>query len=162
MIVASLRHNLARLLRFHGRNSSRLFWPYALLVSAALLVAVQVTMQSSFLRSLTAVDLAAEGFEEVVRAIFLSIVPIYLTTVAAAAALLSAATVRRLRDGGKRLAWGAFPVVAAIGTALMYHETLSTGELMSGWFFGAFFANLLTIGSLITLVVKLNAPTIHR
>ncbi|WP_421760284.1 hypothetical protein [Devosia sp.] len=159
MIVASLRHNLARLLRFHGRDSSRLFWPYALLVSATLLVAVQVTMQSSFQRSLTAVDFATVDFGEFVRAIFLSMIPLYLAAVSAAAVLLSAAIVRRLRDGGKHLAWGALPLVPAIATPLLYNETLSTDEVVTGWFFATFFANLLTIGFLITLVVKLNAPT---
>ncbi|HEX5184179.1 MAG TPA: DUF805 domain-containing protein [Allosphingosinicella sp.] len=32
MIVASIRHNLANLLRFSGRESRALFWPYALVI----------------------------------------------------------------------------------------------------------------------------------
>jgi hypothetical protein len=44
-LTASVRHNLASLLDFRGRDASRLFWPYALTPIAVLVVVPMIALQ---------------------------------------------------------------------------------------------------------------------
>ena len=147
---------LANLLSFRGQDLSQLFWPYSLLVGAALVVAWIVAAQSIVQGAIASVVL-----ETASPSVVSTIVPFYLGWVVAAVALLGAATTRRLRDANKSPAWGILPIVGATANALFITEAFSNDEVMNPLFFGTFGVTLFTAVSLITLVVKLNAPTIR-
>src|SRR4051812_2739119 len=129
MILASLRHNLAHLMRFSGRDSRRTFWPYAiaivLLDMAAMAASMLPIMADSFARmqrfaiehpDQTIVEsgpgyysIQVQGYHPELmpdmRSFFAIIAVVGIVTL-----LLLGAVARRLHDRGLRGWWGLMPL----------------------------------------------------
>ena len=125
MILASLRHNLANLFRFSGRESRALFWPYAiaiflLSVAAYIMLFVPIVMDM-MTRTMAYAQAHPEGFPktapgqppvlppELLPDFSRMAIPSALVGIAAIL-LLAAAVVRRLHDRDKTGWWGALPL----------------------------------------------------
>ena len=148
-LSASVRHNLARLLEFRGRDPSRLFWPYALTVIAVLVVVPMVALQVV----LVPVVMAEPSLEPT------SLLPFYFGWLVLTAVLLGAAVSRRLRDANQSALWGLYPLIVAALNGVFLQLALTAEDIPNAWFFGSFGANLLTLILLIMLIVKLNDRT---
>lgn len=134
MIFASIRHNLANLLRFSGRESRALFWPYAIalfLLSIAAYILLFVPVMMDMMTRIAAyaqahpegLPKAAPGqppmlppelMPDVGRMVFPS-----AAIGVAVILLLAAAVVRRLHDRGKPGWWGALPLPFKLFSLLM-------------------------------------------
>jgi uncharacterized membrane protein YhaH (DUF805 family) len=174
MIFASIRHNLANLFRFSGRESRALFWPYAIgifLLSVAayilLFVPVMIDMMS---RAVAYAQAHPEGLPkgapgqppvlppELMPDFSRMMIPSALVGVVAIL-LLAAAVVRRLHDRGKSGWWGALPLPfklfgiaiapAVAKTATTYPPTSSPLSLLSS------LNGLCSLGATIVLIVML-------
>src|SRR5947209_12409581 len=137
MIFTSIRHNLANLFRFSGRESRALFWPYAIAVFLAamaagilLFIPVMTDMMTRIMDYARAhpegLPRAAPGQPpvlppELMPDMSMMAVPMLIVNVAMIL-LLAAAAVRRLHDRDKTGWWAALPlpfhiVAAVIGPA---------------------------------------------
>jgi uncharacterized membrane protein YhaH (DUF805 family) len=112
----SIRHGLANLARFSGRDDRATFWPYAgmvagLLVIGTALVAVPVAMSVSA-RAATAaqVPLQIGGYHPELMSDFGSLLGGMSIIVALAIVLLAAAITRRLHDVNRRGFWALLPL----------------------------------------------------
>ena len=134
MILTSIRHNLANLFRFSGRESRALFWPYAIaifLLSVAAYIALFVPIVMDMMtRTMAYAQAHPEGLPkaapgqppvlppELMPDFGRMAIPSMLVSLAAIL-LLAAAVVRRLHDRDKTGWWGALPLpFKAIGVAL--------------------------------------------
>ena len=146
-LLPSIRHNLARLARFEGRDSRRQFWPWAIFVFivayAAQIIAMLPWMADMFYRSIALSqtigaqkipDQAAANAqtETMIREtmselgdLWLPMAAIELVTIV----LLAAAVSRRLHDRGRRGWWGLLPVPFA---AIALFNAPRAGDLMMG------------------------------
>ena len=137
MIFASIRYNLANLLRFSGRESRALFWPYAIAVFllgivAGILLFIPV-MTDMMARAMDYVRTHPGGIPhaalgqppvlppELMPDMSRMIVPMLIVNLVGIL-LLAAAAVRRLHDCDRTGWWAALPlpfhiVAAAIGPA---------------------------------------------
>lgn len=125
MILASIRHNLANLLRVSGRDSRALFWPYAIaifLLSIAAYILLFVPVMMDMMTRIAAYAQAhPEGLPngasgqppvlppELMPDLGRMAIPSAMVGIAAIL-LLGAAVVRRLHDRGKPGWWGALPL----------------------------------------------------
>ena len=134
MIFASIRHNLANLLRFSGRDSRAQFWPYAIAVflaamAADILLFIPIMTDMMQRMILYARD-HPEGFPQPAPGQIQTLPPelmpdmgrmfVPMTIVGIASLLLlAAAVVRRLHDRDRSGWWGALPLpFQAIGIAI--------------------------------------------
>jgi uncharacterized membrane protein YhaH (DUF805 family) len=150
-IVASVRHNLAHLLDFRGRDSSRVFWPYALMVIAVLVAVPMIAVQG---RIASFANNASQPAQEISPLILSFAVWLLL-----AAALLGAAVSRRLRDSNQSPIWGLWPLILAGLNAFFMYQAFTADDIPNAWFLGAFGANLVGLALLVLLIVKLNNDT---
>jgi len=134
MIFASIRHNLANLLRFSGRESRALFWPYAiaifLLSIAAYILMFVPIMTDMMARTVAYAQAHPEGFPksapgqppvlppELMPDFSRMVIPSAMVGIAAIV-LLASAVVRRLHDRDKSGWWGAMPLPFKMIGALM-------------------------------------------
>jgi uncharacterized membrane protein YhaH (DUF805 family) len=125
MIVASIRYNLANLLRLSGRDSRAQFWPYAIaifLLSIVADIALFIPIMSDMMtRTIDYARAHPEGLPkpapgqppvlppELMPDMGRLIVPTTIVSVVVIL-LLAAAVVRRLHDRGKTGWWGALPL----------------------------------------------------
>jgi len=132
MLMASIRHCLANLLRFSGRDAPERFWPYAFALFVLTMAAIWTWMTrvtAAFERLAVAhpeqatVSYGAGVTRITVQANSPELVPalqemmIGIGTIAAIfVGMMAAAVVRRLHDRGRTGWWGALPVaLLAIG-----------------------------------------------
>jgi uncharacterized membrane protein YhaH (DUF805 family) len=124
-MLASLRHNLARLFVFSGRETRRLFWPYAITVFVGgmivnILLVVPV-MMAAMRRTFTYLQQHPEGFPKTGPGQQPAFPPELMPDMAPAMGgmaivgllvllLLAAAVVRRLHDRDRTGWWAALPV----------------------------------------------------
>jgi uncharacterized membrane protein YhaH (DUF805 family) len=181
-------HNLAGLARFSGRDSRRLFWPYAslivvlLFVAAAMVVLPEVAQSMARMQRFAAAhpeaamiqsspgsySISIEGNHPELAPDFAGIMGGMAAMSAAAIGLLAAAVVRRLHDRGKSGAWGALPLpFLAFGAAAMPHimASFGKGEPDITAFFAMFVNNILYLASLFYLVMLLGGagtPGLNR
>jgi uncharacterized membrane protein YhaH (DUF805 family) len=148
-LTASVRHNLASLLNFRGRDPSGLFWPYALLAIAVLVIVPMIALQVV----LVPVVMAHPSMEPI------SLLPFYFGWLVLTAVLLGAAVSRRLRDANQSALWGLWPLIVTALNGVFIQLAFTAEDIPNAWFFGVFGANLLTVVLLILLVVKLNDRT---
>jgi uncharacterized membrane protein YhaH (DUF805 family) len=125
MIFASIRYNLANLLRFSGRDSRAIFWPYAIAVfltsmAVDILLFIPV-MTDTMQRMMIYVRDHPEGFPQPapgqIQALPPGLMPdmsrIFVpTTIVSIVSLLllAAAVVRRLHDRDRSGWWGGLPL----------------------------------------------------
>lgn len=131
-------------------DPSRLFWPYALIVAAILILAVMVAAQLFAQSTVTTLSAETASLSSVVSAI----IAFYLGWLVAAVSLLGAAIARRLRDANRSPVWGILPAIAAVANALFISAAFRNDDIMNPRFFGDFLANLVTAVLLIVLVVN--------
>jgi uncharacterized membrane protein YhaH (DUF805 family) len=148
-LPASVRRNLAGLTDFRGRDSSPVFWPYALTVIAVLVVVPSIAMQVVLVPLVTAQPSLQPT----------SFLPFYFGWLALIAVLLAAAVSRRLRDANQSALWGLWPLILAALNGVFIQQAFTAEDIPNAWFFGTFGANLLTLILLIVLIVKLNGLT---
>jgi uncharacterized membrane protein YhaH (DUF805 family) len=131
-IIASIRHGLAGILRFSGRDSRKQFWPYAifLFLAATLLsyLAMLPELAGTMGRIFTIVaeqenrELAPHELEALLLEVMPNFERLMLATMVidiVAVALLAAAVVRRLHDCDRRGLWGLIPLPSfALGFAI--------------------------------------------
>jgi uncharacterized membrane protein YhaH (DUF805 family) len=179
MIFASIRHNLAGLLRFSGRDSRASFWPYAVTVVLLDVAAMALLMVPEMLDSmarmqrfavehpeLTTVDsgpghysITIQGYHPELMPdmslLFSGVAAIFVATLL----LLAAAVARRLHDRNRSGAWGLLPVpfiAFSLATMPRLFAGIGSGEAPDMRLFGALFlSNALYLVSLALLVVLL-------
>src|SRR4051812_25289594 len=179
MIFGSIRHNLANLIRFAGRDSRRTFWPYAVAVILLDIIAMFALMMPMMADSFTRMQrFAAEHPDQAsvdsgpghysitiqgnhpelmpdMSLISTSIAVIGVVTIL----LLGAAVTRRLHDRRLRGWWGLMPL-PFLGFATMMMPRLfanmQSGSPPDMRLFGAMFLNnALYLAALATLVILL-------
>jgi uncharacterized membrane protein YhaH (DUF805 family) len=122
LIVAS---NLRRLFRFDGRDCRLHYWIYLLTVLCGLFCVLAIAMVLAF------GVLPALGYQESPD-LYLAVGAL---SMAVSGALLAAATVRRLRDGGRSSDWVVLPVApGTVFLALIVAEIISDGLAEEAWF----------------------------
>lgn len=139
-LAASLKHNLANLHRFRGRDRQGLFWPYAILVFFAVLIGLAVVTGLWVAEQIAQIQRIAAELRETgqvstgsgqyaikiengspVPYADMSDMAIGIAIVFfLAAALLAAAVTRRLHDRGRSGLWGLLPIpFFLVATAMM-------------------------------------------
>ena len=177
-ILRSFGHGLINLVQFRGRDAQWQFWPYCLLVIViahvvfvmAFVPVVQniVSEMADYVRAhpdqgtITQSDgnysVEINGFPPEVRAFFKPIMLYPIGLIVAAAVLLAAAVVRRLRDAGKSLWLGLLPLVLGVLGAACLDRIFNQGfdlTLMLGAIVGCFGYLI----ALLILIITLAAPT---
>jgi uncharacterized membrane protein YhaH (DUF805 family) len=175
MLLASISHNLRKLLRFSGRERRALFWPYAATVFILAIVAFQAAFLPEFMRTMGRMQrfaaehpdqatvtqgpghysISIEGHHpelmpDMARlAVLIGVVAVIVVL------LLAAAVARRLHDRGKSGLWGLMPVPFLAFAGIQMPRVFANPEAHMGLFFLLFFNNLIYIGTLIALVVML-------
>jgi uncharacterized membrane protein YhaH (DUF805 family) len=145
MIFASIRHNLANLLRFSGRDSRASFWPYAItifLLSMVVDLLLFVPIVSDMMtRTMAYAQAHPEGFPkaaagqpqvlppELMPDIGRMVGPMTAVSIATIL-LLAAAIVRRLHDRDKIGWWGALPLPF---DAVAYFMGFAAARTMTVW-----------------------------
>jgi uncharacterized membrane protein YhaH (DUF805 family) len=130
-LLASLRHGLAGLGDFRGRDDARTFWPYTLLV-VAVLASLWTFLTAPYLETLqqkvfhyavahpdqTSIAVGSNGVEVKVYGappgLLSGATPLIVIggiTALVAVVLLAAAIARRLRDRGRSPAWALLPLI---------------------------------------------------
>jgi uncharacterized membrane protein YhaH (DUF805 family) len=177
MFLTSLRHNLANLLRFSGRDAQGQFWPYAFTSFVLAMVTMSVAMQGVMgafrhyamahpERTTVAIGngggrISVQGNPPELG----SAIQVMMTWTGAIAlvfiALIAAAVARRLHDRGRTALWGALPAglitTGMIGMSRLFGQTGPDG-LDGRLFFLIFCNNLAYIASLLYLIVLLAGP----
>jgi uncharacterized membrane protein YhaH (DUF805 family) len=179
--IDSVRNGFTGLLRFSGRDPARRFWPYAAVVFALLFAGAAATMAPIMNQSLARMQrFAAEHPDQATVTqgagsysiqihgnhpeLMPDMTPFFTAMQVGCAlvvALLAAAVIRRLHDGGRRGWWGLPPVIFLIvGLNLFPHVFQSTlsGQVTQDTMkmFGLIFANnLLYLASLALLIFLL-------
>src|SRR3954471_10700633 len=167
MIFTSIRHNLANLLRFSGRESRALFWPYAIMIVlldvAAMVLLMGPAMADSMARmqrfaaehpDQATVESGPGHYSITIHGNHPELMPDmsplfsgFAVMIVATVALLAAAAARRLHDRDRRGAWGLMPLpFLAFATIMMPRVFASFGSEGAediGLFFALFFNNLL-------------------
>lgn len=181
--ILSVRYNLANLLRFGGRESRAVFWPYAAFVFLLSMLAMPAVMIPHFLSFGAQIrDFAAShpdqttmaqgpGYYSVqingptnefhsalssdFRTMFFSMAVIVVVVVL----LVAAAVVRRLHDRGLSGAWGLMPL-PFLGYGLYAMPGLfSMEDIDTSAFFMLFFNNMIYLGTLAALAILLLGPS---
>jgi uncharacterized membrane protein YhaH (DUF805 family) len=145
MLFASIRHNLANLFRFSGRDSRALFWPYAITVFLSSIVAnillFAPIMSDIMTRTMAYARAHPEGFPkaapgqppvlppELIPDMRWMIGPATAVSIATIL-LLAAAVVRRLHDRDKSGWWGAMPLPFKAFAVVI---GLAAARTMTGW-----------------------------
>lgn len=179
MLMVSLRHGYTNLFNFRGRDSRRLFWPFALVHVAVVIVSTTIVMVPPILSSFGRLEAFARenpdkvtvtyepgsvsyrlnepvpGLMPDIRAMLAPIGVVVLIFMV----LVAAAVARRLHDTG-RIAWlGAVPAVLFCAAMVVMVPVFSAvdegGEADLRGFFASFVLNLLYNVSLVVLVVLL-------
>jgi uncharacterized membrane protein YhaH (DUF805 family) len=174
-VIKSIRHNLANLANFRGRETRSLFWPYfgvvAFLSFVALWFAMLPEIEGSMdrmqrfaaehpelatvERSSTSYSITIEGHHPELMPDFGRIGVVLSGVVALAVLLLAAAVVRRLHDCGKSGAWAIAPVLfLGLGLSLM-PILFSQNPPNLTLFLALFLNNILYLASLVYVVVLL-------
>ena len=181
MIARSIRHNLANLLRFSGRDRPRLFWPWVIALLGIAIVAMMAVMlpemfgmfikirrfaaehpdQATVIRTATSESISIKGFHPELMPDFRGMI-IGIGAVSLGYVILVAASVtRRLHDRNWRGWWALVPLVLLINgladmTMLMSHiASAANGEPPFGLFVALFANNLLYLAALAALIVQL-------
>lgn len=173
--LASLRYNLAGLLRFSGRDSKAAFWPYAAFILIAAMVAMMLGMapvMGEAMANMAAyaakhperatIQPGSGGFSISIQGDAPGLMPdmgammvpmgiVALVTVV----LLAAAVVRRLHDCGRTGWWGLMPLPFLTAGSILMPGMFAQGESDLALFFAMFFNNMLYIGLLALLAVLL-------
>jgi uncharacterized membrane protein YhaH (DUF805 family) len=179
MIFTSIRHNLANLLRFSGRESRALFWPYAVAVVVldfvAMLGLMGPAMADSFARmqrfaaahpGQATVESGPGHYSISVHGHHPELMPdmSFLSTSIGLiglvnVVLLAAAVTRRLHDRCRRGWWGLLPLpFLGFASVMMPRMFAGFGRGHApdmALFFAIFFNNLLYLASLLLLVILL-------
>jgi uncharacterized membrane protein YhaH (DUF805 family) len=147
-LAASIGHNLRNLVRFSGRDSPGLFWPYAIAIFVLSMVAsLAVTipmMNDMFARIMDYMRRHPEGLPEPIPGqaptlppelmpdMSMLALPMAIVTLTAIA-LLASAAVRRLHDRGRTGWWAAIPLpFQAAGLAIAPAALESFGAATAG------------------------------
>lgn len=147
---------LTRLTDFSGRDPRRLFWPYAGVVFALMMIVMGMVNASIMAGALAMMQAdRAPDFSGMVLAT--------AGEIAVVVALLAAAVVRRLHDTGRPGYWGLAPLPFVIFSLFGFYNLLrdfgEPGQDVPPLFFPVFFSNMLYMVALVTLIVLLALPT---
>jgi uncharacterized membrane protein YhaH (DUF805 family) len=180
-LLASLRHNLGRLVRFSGHDSRRLFWPWAIFVVAGatlVLTAVLVPLMATTMGRMQ--QFAAEHPDQ---ADVVSTPTSYQVTIhgshpelfppmddfilgcaigcAVIVLLLAASVVRRLHDAGRTGWWGLPPTLCLAAGIFIFRRisaSFSHEHFDHRLFLAGALTNLVYLGSLVLLIALLAQP----
>ncbi len=149
-LLSSIRHNLGRLLQFSGRDTRRQFWPWAILVFLAHMIAgilIMIPMMAEVMNRIVKVsqsgsdgaqdpEIVAAHVESVMVETMSDLGRLWLPSLilqAVAALLLAAAVARRLHDRDRSGYWGFLPIpFMAIGLSnLPIAGNMVTGRELS-------------------------------
>jgi len=180
VILASIRHNLANLFRFSGRQSRALFWPYAIVIVVLDVLAMFALMVPAMAESFARVQsfaaahpdqatvesgpghysVTVQGFHPELMP-EMSLLSSGIAVIAAASVILLAASVsRRLHDRNRRGWWGLLPLPFLAFSLIMmprFSASVPAGGLPDMQLFMAIFlSNALYLLSLVILVVLLS------
>lgn len=127
-LLPSIRHNLARLLRFEGRDTNRQFWPWAILIFIVQTVAgflIVIPMMANIMTRAIQIgafdpkqgqpdpEIVAAQMESMMQESFADFdglwLPLFIFQLVAIL-LLAAAVVRRLHDRDRSGWWGFIPL----------------------------------------------------
>jgi uncharacterized membrane protein YhaH (DUF805 family) len=177
-LLTSIGHNLRNIARFSGRESSALFWPYAIIaillvigVMFALMLpeldqtmtkmarfAVEHPDQATVESGPGSFSITIHGHHPELTPNLGAMIPGIGISVMIAVVLLAAAVARRLHDRDRSGLWGALPLpFIAFALAMMpkVFDSFAGGAPELGLFFAIFFNNLLYLGSLFLLIALL-------
>lgn len=170
-MIASIRHNLASLARFSGRDTRAQFWPYALAV-------IVVVIMGGMILAMIPVNLQMEHFARAhpeatavigsgspliipraesaeLRSAFVALDRGSAIVAALTALLLASAVARRLHDRGRSGLWGLLPLPFLGLSFVSVPAIINIDQVDPRSFLLGFFNNLLYIAALAALVVML-------
>ena len=185
-MIEPIRHGLANLFKFKGRDPRSLFWPYAgfvfllaFLVNAAVFLTVLGDtfgkMQrfaashpelATVQRSATNYSISVHGQHPELEPSMSGLVGSVDALAATALLLLAAAVARRLHDCGKSALWGLLPVpfllMGMAGSTVLFASFNSSSGPDLRLFSAIFMNNIIYIASLVTLIVMLAKKSTQR
>jgi len=180
-ILASILRGLSNLARFSGRDTPRLFWPYAFFVVGSVFAMIAAFMlpimsttfarmqqfaldhpdQATVTSTPGSYSIQIEGHHPELMPDMTLMFTVLGVGIVVAVALLAASVVRRLHDRGRCGFWGLAPL-PFLGVALAVFpklfDELSKNDVKPetmSLFFALFFNNALYLASLALLVVLL-------
>jgi uncharacterized membrane protein YhaH (DUF805 family) len=177
-MLGAIRHGLANLLRFSGRDARTQFWLYAafvyLVAQAVTMLAMAPAMARMFTMSIeqgqragaAGPDAIGRTMQENLAATFSMMSDILYVTVAIgvlAVLLLAAAVARRLHDSGRSGAWGLVPLPFLLAGFILMHRFFAAigrpgfeaDPLNQGAFMMMMANNLIYLCLLVLLIVLL-------
>lgn len=159
-LLITIGNGLFNVMNFSGRTSRREFWIYAGFVTACVWLSTVVAIMPPYAHRAMHGGLATYS---------LDIKPILWPTITVATiwiALLSGATVRRLRDGGRSSLWAALPLpFLAMGftlTSALFDAVARSLSPPMMVFYGLLLNNILFLCALLVLGFFLVLPTHGR
>jgi len=174
MLLASIRHCLKNLLRFSGRDSRALFWPYAFAIFCLMSVAgyawmmfmIQRIMQfalahpadTTIMTGPSSVSIRFTPGHPFPVSDFQAIIVGLAIGAAIFVALTAAAVCRRLHDRGRTGLWGLLPAAFLTLSFTAFPRLMADASLDGGvpaLFPIVFLSNLAYLGSLVALVIML-------
>jgi uncharacterized membrane protein YhaH (DUF805 family) len=180
VIRALIRHHLSNLRRFTGRDDTGLFWPWAVMLFGAAMIAWMAIFipeffgvfariqrfaaehpdQATGIRTATSESIRIQGDHPELAPDFLGLVIGMGVIVIAFAGLIAASVTRRLHDRNRRGWWALVPFALLINGLvdmgiLMSHLGPGNGDPPFGLFIALFVNNLLYLVTLALLVVQL-------
>lgn len=176
--MASIRFHLANLFRFSGREGVASFWIFAGCViglAFAAMMAVMVPMMTSTFARMQAFaeahpdqatvhqgpgsySITIEGHHPELMPDFGAFTGAFAVIVAVFIVLLAAAVVRRLHDRGKSGAWGLLPLPFLAAGFILMPRLFSSAEPDMGLFGYLFLNNMIYLGLLVFLIIRLAKP----
>lgn len=171
-MIASVRHSLASLARFSGRDTRGRFWPYALAVfvvvmiggmMAAMLpvmarvgqIALAHPDQTTITTGPGSYEISIHGRHPELDSAFAGMERGVAIVAALSVLLLAAAVARRLHDRGRSGLWGLLPLPFLALSFVLMPITFTAAEPDPRMFLPALLNNLLYLASLVALVVML-------
>jgi uncharacterized membrane protein YhaH (DUF805 family) len=175
----SLKFNLGGLVRFTGRESSKMFWLYAGTVIGLVFAAMFAVMIPNLVQTMikmqayaakhpedATIDQGPGHYEITIRGNHPELMPdmgamvsSFSVVVLLAVALLAAAVARRLHDSGKSALWGLLPLpFLTFGFVMMpkiFRDFTSSGQPDFALFGMIFLNNLIYLICLVVLVILL-------
>lgn len=178
-VIVSVRHNLARLASFSGRDTRAQFWPYAIVIFVLLnlamvaIIAPQIVAtihkmqqfamqhpdQVTVVQSQTSYSMTIHGSHPELMPNFGAIFHAMIPIIAVFVALYAAAVARRLHDRGKTGLLGLLPLPFLAYGFVEMPRLLTENPLAIGQIFALFVNNVLYLASLVLVIFLLAGPS---
>jgi uncharacterized membrane protein YhaH (DUF805 family) len=178
-VLISLRHNLAQLVRFSGRESAGRFWPYAITMFVLIIIAQACYMLPMFADTFERMQRFAEqhpdqatvtsgpgsysisisGYHPELFPDFSRLIGAVAIGLAIFVVLVAAAVVRRLHDRDRSGLWGLLPLpflaFGLMGMGKPFASTDPASAFDFRLFAAIFLNNLIYLAALAFLVIQL-------